>query len=153
MTSFGIATGDGQGPGYGMVAGEGTAKTATYNPNAKIGGVPGGKGTGDPRPPPPPPPPGPDRTRAPGLVGSTSWNCPFPPEADAEQIDQARVVIMVTVRPDGSPLSVKVVNDPGHGFGRAARMCALGKRYTPGLDREGKPATGTLGPITVRFTR
>ena len=60
---------------------------------------------------------------------------------------------MVTVRPDGSPLSVKVVSDPGHGFGRAARMCALGRRYTPGLDREGKPMVGTLGPINVRFTR
>ncbi|AKT40890.1 energy transducer TonB [Chondromyces crocatus] len=150
MTSFGIASGKGEGPGYGMVAGDGTAKTATRNPNAKVGGTVGGKGTGDPRP---PPPPGPDRSRAPNILGSSSWNCPFPPEADAEQIDQARVVIMVTVRPDGSPLSVKVVNDPGHGFGRAARMCALGKRYQSGLDREGKPTTGTLGPITVRFTR
>jgi protein TonB len=48
---------------------------------------------------------------------------------------------------------VKVVSDPGHGFGRAARMCALGRRYTPGNDRAGQPITGTTPPIKVRFTR
>ena len=154
MTDRGIASGEGAGVGYGQVAGAGTAKGPTFDPNAKVGGVPGATGTGPPRAPPPPPPPtGPDRSRAPTLVGGTSWNCPFPPEADAEQIDQARAVISVTVRPDGSALSVKVVSDPGHGFGRAARLCALGRRYTPALDRTGTPITSTTPPITVRFTR
>jgi len=152
MTSFGIATGTGEGPGYGMVAGAGTAKTATQNPNAQVGGVPGGKGTGGP-PPPPPPPAGPDRSKAASLVGSASWNCPFPPEAEAEDMNLAYVTLSVTVRPDGTPLSVKVVNDPGHGFGRAARLCALQRRYTPALDREGKPITATTPPIRVKFTR
>jgi protein TonB len=155
MTSFGIASGTGDGPGYGMVAAEGTAKKPTYNPNAKVGGVPGGKGSGEPRPPPPPPPP-PKRSlaRAPDLLGSRSWNnCPFPPEADAEQIDQGQAVIMVTVRQDGTPSLVKVVSDSGYGFGRAARMCALRRRYTPGLDQDGRAITATLGPIRVGFTR
>lgn len=154
MTDRGIASGDGTGVGYGRVAAEGTAKAPTYNPNAKVGGVPGGTGTGPVRPPPPPPPPTPDRSRPPGLAGGTSWNhCPFPPEADAEQIDQARVVIAVTVRPDGTVQSVKVVRDPGHGFGRAARICALTKRFTPGLDRSGRPTTSVIPAIRILFTR
>ncbi|WP_437948886.1 energy transducer TonB [Sorangium sp. So ce296] len=152
MTDRGIASGEGQGVGYGQVAGAGTAKSPTFNPNAKVGGVVGGKGTGDPVPP-PPAVAGPDRSAPAGLVGSSSWNCPFPPEADVDQIDQAKVVLMVTVRPDGSPLSVKVVSDPGHGFGRAARMCALSRRYSPQKDRAGSPITGTTPPITVNFTR
>ncbi|WP_437283178.1 energy transducer TonB [Sorangium sp. So ce375] len=151
MTDRGIASGDGQGVGYGQVAGAGTAKAPTFNPSAKVGGVVGGKGTGDPVP--PPVPAGPDRSAPAGLVGSSNWGCAFPPESDVDQIDQAKVVIMVTVRPDGSPLSVKVVSDPGHGFGRAARMCALSRRYTPQKDRAGAPVTGTTPPITVNFTR
>jgi periplasmic protein TonB len=152
MTDRGIASGEGQGVGYGQVAGAGTGKAPTFDPNAKVGGTPGGRGTGAPAPP-SPAAAGPDRSAPPGLVGSSSWNCQFPPEADAEQIDQASVVIMVTVRPDGSPLSVKIVNDPGNGFGRAARLCALGRRYTPGRDRSGVALTATTPPITVRFTR
>ncbi|WP_437581780.1 energy transducer TonB [Sorangium sp. So ce887] len=152
MTDRGIASGEGQGVGYGQVAGAGTAKSPTFNPNAKVGGVVGGKGTGDPVPP-PPAAAGPDRSAPPGLVGSSNWNCPFPPEADVDQIDQAKVVLMITVRPDGSPLSVKVIRDPGHGFGRSARMCALSRRYTPGTDRAGSPIAATTPPITVTFTR
>ncbi|WP_437878957.1 energy transducer TonB [Sorangium sp. So ce513] len=151
MTDRGIASGEGQGVGYGQVAGAGTAKAPTFNPNAKVGGVVGGKGTGDPVP--PPPPPGPDRSAPAGLIGSSNWNCPFPPEADVDQIDHAKVVLMITVRPDGSPLSVKVVSDPGHGFGRAARMCALSRRYNPQKDRTGSPVVGTTPPVTVTFTR
>jgi protein TonB len=152
MTDRGIASGEGQGVGYGQVAGAGTAKAPTFDPNAKVGGVVGGTGKGDPARP-PPAAAGPDRSSAPGLVGGSSWSCAFPPEADTDQIDQANVVIVVTVRPDGSPLSVKVVSDPGHGFGRAARICALGRRYTPGTDRAGTPIVQTTPPITVRFTR
>jgi protein TonB len=88
------------------------------------------------------------------MIGSTSWSdCPFPPEADAEQIDQALPSVMVTVRPDGTAQSVKIVEDPGYGFGRAARICALARRYSPALDKTGQPTTGVIGPIRVRFTR
>lgn len=149
LTGKGFVSGDGSGPGYGMVSAAGTASAATFNPHASPTGVPGGRGTGGP----PPPPSGPDRTKPAGLVGNSNWDCPFPPEADAEQIDQAVVTIMVTVRPDGSAQAVKVVSDPGNGFGRAARVCALSRRYTPQLDREGSPTLGTTPPINVRFTR
>jgi len=54
MTDRGIASGEGSGVGYGQVAGAGTAKAPTFNPNAKVGGVPGATGTGKPQAPPPP---------------------------------------------------------------------------------------------------
>lgn len=152
LTDQGFVSGEGTGPGYGMVSAAGTSSAATWNKNAQVGGVPGGKGTGAPQAP-PPPPPGPDLSRPANIIGGTNWNCPFPPEADADQIDSAVVTVSVTVRPDGSPLSVKVVSDPGHGFGRAARMCALGRKYQPALDRAGQPITATMPPIRVSFVR
>lgn len=89
----------------------------------------------------------------PASVVGTAWNCPFPAEADAEGIDNATATIVVTVGNDGSPRSVSVVSDPGTGFGRAARQCALGRRYTAGLDRDGNATTATTPPIRVRFSR
>lgn len=150
MTGQGFVTGDGNGPGYGMVSAAGTGSAPTYNKGASLDGKEGGKGTG---PVTPPAPQGPDLSKAAGLVGSSAWDCPFPPEADAEQIDQAVVSIIVTVRTDGSPQSVKVVSDPGYGFGRAARICALSRKYTPALDRTGSPMVSATPPIRVRFTR
>lgn len=149
MTGNGFVTGDGNGPGYGMVSAEGTGKEPTFNKAASLDGKEGGTGTAKGPPPPPPP----DLSKSPTLVGSTSWDCPFPPEADAEQIDQAVVSVIVTVRPDGSVQSVKVVNDPGYGFGRAARICALARKFSPGLDKAGQPTTMATPPIRVRFTR
>lgn len=151
LTGQGFVTGDGTGPGFGMVSAAGTSNTPTWNKKASNDGVEGGKGTGSNTP--PPAPQGPDMSKPAGLVGSSSWDCPFPPEADAEQIDQAVVTIIVTVRPNGSPQAVKVVNDPGFGFGRAARVCALSRRYTPALDRAGSPTVSATPPIKVRFTR
>src|SRR5262249_35098422 len=123
----------------------------TMRRDARNDGIPGGRGT-QPAPAPPPPPPGPDLSRSVGLAGSASWNCPFPPEADAEQIDQAVVGVQITVRPDGSASSATVVSDPGHGFGRAAKACALARRYQPALDRTGTPIVGS-NLVNVRFSR
>lgn len=152
LTDQGFVSGEGTGPGYGMVSAAGTSSAATWNRHAQVGGVPGGTGTGPPKAP-PPPPPGPDLSRPASLIGGTNWNCPFPPEADADQIDSAVVTVSVTVRPDGSPLSVKVVSDPGHGFGRAARICALGRKYQPAFDKTGQAITATMPPIRVSFVR
>lgn len=152
LTGNTVVTGEGTAT-YGQQSAAGTGDKPVLNPRASLNGVPGGTGTGT-APPPPPPPPAPDRSRSADLDGSTDWaNCPFPPEADADQIDQAFVGIVVTVRPDGSPLSVNVVSDPGHGFGRAARMCALSRRYRPALDRNGVPTTAASPPIRIRFSR
>jgi protein TonB len=81
------------------------------------------------------------------------WNCSRLFPNDAEAGDSAIVSIVVTVAPDGTPKAVSVLRDPGHGFGAAARACALGQRFSIGLDREGNPTTATTPPITVRFTR
>jgi len=152
FTGEGFVTGTGDSYVGGVTAAAGTATAATYNKNAVAGGSPTGTGSG-PALPPPPKPPGPDQSRSASVAGGTEWNCPFPPEADVDQVDFALVTIMVTVREDGTARSVKVVNDPGHGFGRAARICALSQKYSFALDRDGNPSVGSTPPITVRFTR
>jgi len=153
-TSAGAATmasGDGSGPGHGAVAGAGAATTATPDMQAQLHAVPAPPAAA-PREPASPAPPV-DRSRAPALAGGTAWRCPFPPEAESDQVDQAVATIVVTVGSDGSPTAVTVVGDPGHGFGRAARACAFGRRYTPGLDGSGAVHVATTAPIRVRFTR
>ncbi|MDF2698106.1 MAG: Ferric siderophore transport system, periplasmic binding protein TonB [Labilithrix sp.] len=145
-----FVTGSGSTYAGGTTSSDGTSKTAVYNPAAAPTGVPGGTGTG----PAPAPPRKDDKSRAPGLLGSVDWNdCPFPGEADAEQIDQAFVLIQVKVKPDGSPENVSVVQDPGHGFGREARKCAMRKKYSQGLDPDGNAIGGTTKPFRVRFER
>lgn len=151
FTGQGFVSGESAVQTYGQVSAAGTGTVATRNPNAVVGGTPGGTGSGPPQA--PPPPPGPDRSRPPGLAGGSAWNCNFPPEADVDQIDTAVATVVVTVRPDGSAAAVKVTADPGHGFGRAARSCALTRKYNPGLDRAGNPITATTPPINVRFVR
>ncbi|MEZ4302170.1 MAG: hypothetical protein R3B70_45000 [Polyangiaceae bacterium] len=153
LTDQGIVSGDNtDGPLGGQSSAVGTSTVITHNPSVSNTGKPGGTGTADK--PPPPPPPKQDLSRAAGIVGGGSWsNCPFPDEADTDQVDYAQVTLIVTVRPDGTPQSVQVVADPGHGFGRAARLCALARRYTAGLDRDGNAATMSTPPIRVTFSR
>ena len=149
LTGEGFVTGTAETYAGGVSANTGTSKTAVRNLGAAVGGTPGGTGaghgTGNGT--------GSDLSRPASLAGSSNWSCPFPPEADAEQIDFQRVQIAVTVRADGTAQDVKVIGDPGHGFGRAARQCALRQRYNPPLDRQGNPVTGTMPPIFVRFNR
>jgi protein TonB len=133
----------------GVSANNGTSKDAVRNVAAQPTGVPGGTGTA-----PAPAAPRVDRSRKAGLLGSSDWtDCPFPAEADAEQIDQAFVLIQVRVKPDGNPESITVVQDPGHGFGREARKCAMRKKFTPALDVDGNPIPAVTNPFRVRFER
>jgi protein TonB len=148
LTKEGFVSGDGD-RNNGQVAKAGTGNDPVLNTAASLKGTPGGKGTAAPAP---PAAPVEDRSRAVQLAGGSSWNCPFPPESDAEQIDQATVTVQVTVRPDGSALSASVVSDPGHGFGRAARMCALTRRYQPALDKAGTAIVSSAA-VNVRFSR
>jgi protein TonB len=127
----------------------GTSNTAVYGArNTAPGGAPGGTGKT-----PGPAGNGPDRSRAASLAGSKDWKCDFPPEADVDQIDQAFVVVQVATRADGSPDRVTILSDPGHGFGRAARVCAMRERYDPALDREGNAVAGSTKSIRIRFER
>jgi len=86
------------------------------------------------------------------LMGSAEWRCPFPPEADDAGVDHAVVTLRVEVGVDGALRSTQVVSDPGDGFGREARRCALGSRWLAPLDRAGRPTAGSA-TVNVRFDR
>jgi protein TonB len=82
-----------------------------------------------------------------------SWSCPWPRDADAEQIDQQTVILRVVVTSTGDPESATVLSDPGHGFGPAALACAMRTHFAPARDAKGNPRRATSPPIRVRFTR
>lgn len=103
--------------------------------------------------PPPRPQQVPDRSRRPALERKDEWECPWPADDETEDIDVALVSIAVTVDATGHAVRVDVLIDPGHGFGRAARRCAMQQRYLPGLDRDGHAITTTTAPFRVRFVR
>jgi protein TonB len=154
FTDFTMVQGDGRYAG-GTTASKGTSDTAVNDLRARGGGSPGGAGsTPGAAPAPPPKDEGPDRSRA-ASPANKEWSCShlFPAEADSDGIDNASVSIVVTVRADGTAQSVKILSDPGHGFGRAARICALSQRYNPAFDRSGTAIVSTTAPIPVRFTR
>jgi protein TonB len=131
-----------------MVSAAGTGNTPTFRRHATVGGVPGGRGT-QLRP----PPPRKDLSRKADLLGDRAWDCPFPVEADASGVNGGVVALMIWIRSDGRAQNVQVVSDPGHGFGREARQCALSHHYRPARDSDGKSIPATLGPIRIRFTR
>ena len=95
---------------------------------------------------------GPDRSRRATLSGSASWNCPFPQQADLEGINHATSLLSVVVDASGRASTVSILRDPGHGFGQAARACALRRRYNAALDKSGSPMATTL-VLNVRFDR
>jgi protein TonB len=150
FTDQGFTTGDGERYSGGTTTSTGTSKTAVPGPVAKKGGVEGGKGTN------PIAQQGPSTTAdssKPAVPVSRNWNCGFPPEADFDQIDYATVTISVTVGTDGRAKSVNIMSDPGHGFGRLAKSCAMRMQYNVGLDKDGNPVVKTTSPFPVRFTR
>jgi periplasmic protein TonB len=127
----------------GITASKGTSNQAVRSQAARADGVVGGTGTA--------PASSVDRSRAAGTVG-TNWDCPFPAEAELEQINYQQVRVAVTVSAQGKALEVKVIGDTSFGFGRAAQRCALSKTFIPALDRGGNPITTTV-PIVVTFVR
>jgi protein TonB len=143
-----FVTGNADSYAGGVTQAAGTSSTAVYARNAVAGGAPGGTGKSAG-----PAGNGPDRSRAASLAGSKDWKCDFPPEADVDQIDQAFVVVQVATRADGNPERVSILSEPGHGFGRAARICAMKEHYDPALDREGNPIAGSTKSIRIRFER
>lgn len=137
-----IVTGKGASYAGGVSASEGSAKRAVLDARAQGGGVLGGK-RGDPSA---------DASRAPRLGGGSSWQCPFPPEADDDGIARAVVTLRVEVAADGGVLDVQATRDPGHGFAREARRCAQQKHWEPGRDRQGQPVRASA-LVNVRFER
>lgn len=131
-----------------FVSGSAVTGVAGGVPGGVAGGVIGGTGTWS-APPSPPPVPG---TVAVLAKVKSSVTCPFPPEADQDQIDSAQVRLSVKIEPSGKASLVKVLSDPGHGFGREARKCALGFQYTAAKDVSGAAIVSTV-PLVVRFNR
>lgn len=127
----------------GVSASTGRSSRAVRDTRARPGGVVGGQGTSESAV---------DRSRAPALAGGATWACPFPREAELHDIDEAVVVLAVRVSSDGSVEEVSVQRDPGSGFGREAKRCALSKRWAPGLDRAGN-AVSMTSRVNVRFVR
>jgi periplasmic protein TonB len=144
LTGNTIVTGNADAYAGGSTATNGTSTRAVRDLASPVG-VPGGTGTPQAKP------PGPDRSRA-ASVGGTEWNCPFPQEADTAQIDEAYVTLQVDLRADGSPEAVRVVADPGNGFGREARRCAMSKHFPAALDHDGTPIVGSF-KAKVHFSR
>ena len=140
-----VVVGSAESYGGGNSANNGTS-TTPVRATAIPGGVPGGTGTS-------PTPASIDRSRGAGLLGSTDWNCSFPAEADVAQIDEAVVKVQVSINADGAPQTVKVLADPGSGFGGAAIRCAKRQRFRVALDRDGNAQAGTTNPFNIRFSR
>lgn len=140
----------------GYTSAQGTSQRSVRDPRAR-GGVARGVATPAPKATgtvtrPLPPALAPSRRR-PARPLRLAWDCPFPPEADALGLNFARARVVVTVGVDGKSRAVSVISDPGHGFGAAARSCALAQAYEPALDDQGRTTTGSTPPITVTFRR
>jgi protein TonB len=147
LTGNTIVSGNADTYAGGVTAANGTSPTPVRSLTSPHG-VPGGTGA----PQAPPAPVGPDQSRRASL-GSHEWECPFPPEADTAQIDDTYVSLEIDLRADGSVAAVRVTKDPGNGFGRQARACALKwPHYQTALDRNGVPVTQTI-PARVHFSR
>jgi hypothetical protein len=81
----------------------------------------------------------------------TKWDCPFPLPNERGGKEEANVLVVVHVENDGKPLSVDVLEDPGGGFGAAAKKCALEKAYQAPRDVNGKPLRATTFPFYIHF--
>jgi protein TonB len=95
---------------------------------------------------------GPSRARAVSL-DEAAWSCPWPAEADAQQVNEQTVVLRASVRADGRAERVDVLSDPGFGFAAAARLCAMATRFEPAHNPEGQPVAALSPPIRVHFYR
>jgi protein TonB len=146
LTGNTIVTGNAEAYAGGTTASNGTSTTAVRG-LARPGGVAGGKGVTQAAP----VAAGPDRARRASPVNH-DWNAPFPPEADVAQIDEAFVTLEVDVRADGTPAAVRIVRDPGNGFGREARRYAMTQRFRTALDHDGNPIPSTA-TVPVHFSR
>ncbi len=133
----------------GVTQAGGTSKDAVYARNATKDGVVGGTGN---QPMPQAMGPGPDRSRGIQLSGGAEWHCPFPAESDQDQVDEAFATVSVSVGADGRVGSATIVQDPGHGFGREARACAMRETFLSALDRDGNPIASTKS-FRIHFER
>ncbi len=139
FTGSAFVVGSGSAYAGGTTTSTGTSRTPTQGPV-----VPGGTGDGSSA----------VRSRArPVSFDQAAWNCPWPAEADAQQVNEQTVVLRVTVRADGRAERVEVLSDPGFGFGVAARSCALHTAFEPARDSVGEAVMAQSPPIRLHFFR
>jgi len=86
-------------------------------------------------------------------LDEAAWSCPWPAEADAQQVNEQTVVLRVSVRANGRAERVDVLSDPGFGFGSAARACALATHFEPAHDAAGQAIAASSPQIRVHFFR
>jgi TonB family protein len=92
-----------------------------------------------------------DLSRKPSLGEGDPCRGYFPGAAND---DVASAAVMVTIGKDGAVSGVQLLSEspPQQGFGAAARACMNSRRFSPGLDRDGRPAR-TQVRVNIRFTR
>jgi hypothetical protein len=89
----------------------------------------------------------------PPLVPQGSWDaCPFPGKADVARVNEAYVVLQVSVAPTGTAESVTILRDPGYDFGQFAAMCAFVHKYIPAHYADGRTVGGKL-QFRIHFSR
>lgn len=134
--SFQIATGAGQGYAGGTTSSHGTGREANHT-----GQVGDGRGQGL------------GRARG-ALLRTKNPPCGWPTEAEELDLEEAFVTLQASVGSDGAVVDVKVLADPGYGFGKRAAACARSKmKFEPALDDAGRPIASVTGPVRVRFVR
>jgi len=149
LTGEGFVSGEGDHYVGGVTSAKGTSNVPVTQPQAKVGGKIGGTGNG-----PVNAVPTKQDLSKPALPSDSSWNdCPWPPEADADQINFMKVRVVVTVGVDGRAQKVTVLNDPGHGFARYAQQCAFRKSFNVGLNADGKAIVSTTPPFAITYQR
>jgi protein TonB len=135
----GFVNGTGTTYAGGVTSAKGTGGP-TYSTHATVNGTPGATGTA----------PGPAVDHSRPLTRTDETECRnFPPESDR---DTAVVSVKVSVNADGTLASAQVVQDPGQGFAREARVCVAKFRFLPQLDRDGHPLAATK-VYNVHFER
>jgi hypothetical protein len=92
-----------------------------------------------------------DLSRKPSLGESDPCRGFFPSGAED---DVASAAVLVTIGKTGAVSSVQLLSEspPRQGFGAAAKSCMAGKRFSPGLDRDGNPAKTAIR-VNIRFAR
>jgi hypothetical protein len=89
------------------------------------------------------------------IGGAVQWPCRWAERFrnDNGLNDGRKIVahVAVEVDVDGSAVHARVTDDPGFGFGRAARDCALQGRYIPGRGADGQIARAWTRSFVVIF--
>lgn len=140
FTDFEMTEGSGDDYAGGVTASDGTSTESVGKDEVHEDGVADGTGEGP-------------ASGSPARPAGTDWDCTWPKQARSLSTDEETVTLRVNVKADGTPTQATVLSNPGHGFGRAARRCALSRSYQPATNRSGQAISAQTPPIRVRFTR